>query len=74
MSHKLFIRQTPIGSYVWIVFDVRASIMLAQSKEYDTRDEALSAANAFSDIWLSAYDNILDQTPEAKLEAAHGKR
>lgn len=70
---KVLIRQTPMGAYAWYLMDTRTSNTLAQSCDYPTRDEALKAANDMATIWPQAHGNLIDQTPDAKREAANGK-
>ena len=63
---KVFIRQTAMAAYHWQLFNTTTSSLVAQSIEYGTRAEAVDAANNMAKLWAEGYDNLVDQTPEAK--------
>jgi hypothetical protein len=68
---KLVIRQI-VDQFSWILYDGKNNIS-AQSRFYDTRKEAVTAAEEHAHAYTKAFsDNYVDQTPEAKIEAKNG--
>lgn len=70
MTHSVYIRQTPMGQYIWLVTSNNETI--AQSTEYPSRKEARAALDAFWHIFNHACTHPIDQTPEARLGLSDG--
>ena len=62
----VYIRQTPMGAYAWQLFNTTTGALIAQSIEYGSRAEAVQAAKNMQEDWIEGYENLKDQTPEAK--------
>lgn len=68
---KLVIRQI-VDQFSWILYDGKNQIV-AQSCLFDTRKEAVVAAEEHAHAYTKAFaENYIDQTPEAKIEAKNG--
>lgn len=63
---KLCIRQS-IDQFHWVLFDGKSNI-IASSKLYDTRAQAIKAAEEHAATYAKAFtENYVDQTHEAKI-------
>lgn len=70
---KVFIRQTAYGAFNWQLHNVKTSEVLAQSKDFEKRADAIAAANDHIEQWIEGIKNLTDQTYEGKREAKNGK-
>ncbi len=68
MTCRIIVKQTPMGAVHWQLIEIKTSEVLATSKDFETRFEAIEAASKLKNLWPEAYENLMDQTPEGRRE------
>lgn len=69
MTCRIIVKQTPMGAVHWQLIEIKTSEILATSKDFETRADALGAVAKIEKLWPEAYADLKDLTPEGRKKA-----